>query len=247
NRAICSLLQPLHSSPIKCVASSHPPPVGDVVESRKTSGDGLPILRRPRQKRAVSPSGAATSQPRGARLLELRIHQEGSKRLRHLDQLRWREGEEVHDVGLCLFGEIPQVRFDDRVSFLGRHTLELSIDHTDADRCRVVAVRVDRLEPRVCQNLFDLAGFACPFGFPRTRGGMRHGSCLSTQSYMAFAVVRKAVVSPVSRRPARSEAPLSNRAAAFAWPGRAEETPPGFATHRAELPVDAFLPRPLSP
>src|SRR5271157_3537238 len=163
--------------------------------------DGLPILRRPRQKRAVSPSGAATSQPRGTRLLELRIHQEGSKGLRRLDELRWREGEEVNDVGLCLFGEIRQVRFDDRVSFLGRHTLELFIDHTDANRCRVVAVRVDRLEPRVCQNFFDLAGFDGPSGFPRTRGGMRHGSCLSTQSYMAFAVFRKAVVSPVSRRP----------------------------------------------
>src|SRR5208283_4613367 len=42
---------------IKCVASSRSPPARDVLESRKTSGDGLPILRRPRQKRAVSPSG----------------------------------------------------------------------------------------------------------------------------------------------------------------------------------------------
>src|SRR5208337_3084710 len=164
------------------------------------------------------------SQPRRARLLELRIHQEGSKRLRRLDELRWREGEKINDIGLRLFGEIRQVRLDDRVSFLGRHTLELFIDHTDANRCRLVAVRVDRLEPRVCQNFFDLAGFVGPSGFPWTRGGMRHGSCLSTQSYMSFAVFRKAVVSPVSRRPvsSRSVDPLSNRIAAFAWPGRAE-------------------------
>jgi len=44
-RAICSLLQPLHSSPIKCAASSRSPPAGDVVESRKTSGEGLPGYR----------------------------------------------------------------------------------------------------------------------------------------------------------------------------------------------------------
>ena len=38
-RAIYSPLQPLHSSPIKCATSSRSPPAGDVVESRKTSGD----------------------------------------------------------------------------------------------------------------------------------------------------------------------------------------------------------------
>ena len=41
---------------MKCVASFRSSPASDVVESRKTSGDGLPILRRPRQERAVSPS-----------------------------------------------------------------------------------------------------------------------------------------------------------------------------------------------
>src|SRR5271157_2696301 len=53
-------LEPLHSSPIKCVASSRSPPASDAIESRKTRGDGLLILRRPRQKRAVSPSSLET-------------------------------------------------------------------------------------------------------------------------------------------------------------------------------------------
>ena len=40
------------------MASSRSPPASDVVESRKTSSDGLPTLRRPPQKRAVSPSSS---------------------------------------------------------------------------------------------------------------------------------------------------------------------------------------------
>src|SRR5208282_3741874 len=56
------ILAPLYSSRIKGVASSRSPPPSDVVESRKSSGGGLPILRRPRQERAVSPSGSPTSE-----------------------------------------------------------------------------------------------------------------------------------------------------------------------------------------
>src|SRR5271157_821450 len=162
------------------------PRYGSIGKTPATWSRGRGGFGRGRSRGVERRSARPTSQPRRARLLELRIHQEGSKRLRRLDELRWREGEKINDIGLRLFGEIRQVRFDDRVSFLGRHTLELFIDHTDANRCRVVAVRVDRLEPRVCQNFFDLAGFDGPSGFPRTRGGMRHGSCLSTQSYMSL-------------------------------------------------------------
>ena len=211
-----------------------------------------PFVRTPGRveaNRRQGQSARPTSQPRRARLLELRIHQEGSKRLRRLDALRWREGEKINDIGLRLFGEIRQVRFDDRVSFLGRHTLRIVYrSHGRESMPSCSGTRRPSRTPR-CQNFFDLAGFVGPSGFPWTRGGMRHGSCLSTQSYMSFAVFRKAVVSPVSRRPvsSRSVDPLSNRIAAFAWPGRAEGTRRGFATHRAAFPVDAFLPQPLSP